>query len=49
VRLINKLLTVAAASRVGPAAGAGRASAPQFRFVRDQVFGRYSCIVHATS
>jgi hypothetical protein len=39
VGLVNKLLRVAAPSRVGPAASAGRASSPQFRFVRDQVFG----------
>jgi len=35
-RLVNKLL---AAARVGPAAAAGRAAAPRFRCVRDQVFG----------
>ena len=39
VRLVNDLLRRSAASRVGPAANAGRASSLQFRFVRDQVFG----------
>ena len=39
VRVVNALLAASAAARVGPAARAGRASAPQFAFIRDQVFG----------
>ena len=39
VRVVNALLAASAPARVGPAARAGRASAPQFAFIRDQVFG----------
>jgi len=38
LKLANQLLERCAGSRVGPAAGAGRASAAAFRFARDDVF-----------
>ena len=39
VQLVNGLMRACEASRTGPCAGAGRAAAAQFAFIRDGVFG----------